>query len=257
MKVVILAGGFGTRISEESRLIPKPLIQIGEYPILWHIMKIYSTYGYNDFIICLGYKGYKIKDYLLNYFLYKSDITVDFCKGNQQTIHHHNAEPWKITLAETGLETLTGGRLKRIRKYIGNNPFMLTYGDGVSDINIDQLVNFHKKHGKIATVTAIQPAGRFGSLTLGEKQRVEAFHEKIRGDEGWINAGFFILQPEVFDYIKGDSTIFEQGPLEDLANAGQLMAFKHTGFWQPMDTLRDKKSLEELWKSKKAPWKIW
>ncbi|WP_047986108.1 glucose-1-phosphate cytidylyltransferase [Ornithinibacillus californiensis] len=257
MKVVILAGGFGTRISEESYLKPKPMIEIGNYPILWHIMKIYSSYGYHDFVICLGYKGYKIKDYFLNYYLYRSDITVDFNKQNEKIIHHHNAEPWKVTLVETGLETMTGGRIKRIQEYIGNEPFMLTYGDGVADIDISQLVKFHKTKGKLATLTATQPSGRFGALELSNDQQILAFREKLKGDGGWINGGFFVLQPEVFNYIEGDDTIFEKEPLERLANDGELMAFKHDSFWHPMDTLRDKKYLEELWKKEKAPWKTW
>ena len=257
MKVVILAGGFGTRISEESHLKPKPMIEIGEYPIIWHIMKTYSAYGFREFIICLGYKGYKIKDYFLNYFLYKSDITVDFQNENKQIIHHHDAEPWKITLVETGLETLTGGRVKRIQKYIGNESFMLTYGDGVGNIDIRELVQFHKNHGKLATLTATQPSGRFGALTIVENHQVESFKEKTKGDGGWISGGFFVLQPEIFDYLENDQTIFEKDPLENLAINGQLMAYKHSGFWHPMDTLRDKNYLEELWKSNNAPWKIW
>lgn len=257
MKVVILAGGLGTRISEESHLKPKPMIEIGDYPILWHIMKIYSTYGFKDFIICLGYKGYKIKDYFLNYYLYKSDVTVDFSSGNQHVVHHHNAEPWKITLAETGLDTMTGGRVKKIEKYVGDETFMLTYGDGVANIDIPQLLQFHKQHGKWATLTATQPTGRFGALQLENDQRVESFQEKIKGDGGWISGGFFVFEPEIFKYIEDDHTVFEKGPLENLAKDGQLMAYKHTGFWHPMDTLRDKNHLEELWKANKAPWKIW
>lgn len=257
MKVVILAGGYGTRISEESHLKPKPMIEIGEYPIIWHIMKIYSTYGFREFIICLGYKGYMIKDYFLNYYLYKSDITVDMKNGYKQSIHNYEAEPWKITLVETGSDTLTGGRIKRVQKYIGNEPFMLTYGDGVADININHLLKFHNEHGKLVTLTATQPSGRFGALTLSQNQMVENFEEKLKGDGGWINGGFFVLQPEIFNYIEGDRTIFEKEPLENLAKEGQLMAYKHDGFWQPMDTMRDKKYLEELWHSKHVPWKIW
>jgi glucose-1-phosphate cytidylyltransferase len=257
MKVVILAGGYGTRISEESHLKPKPMIEIGEYPILWHIMKIYSTYGFNEFIICLGYKGYKIKDYFLNYYLYKSDVTVDFAYGNQSIIHNQKAEPWKITLAETGLESMTGGRVKLIQKYIGNEPFLLTYGDGIGDINIKELVKFHQSHGKLATLTTIQPTGRFGSLDISQEHEVKAFKEKVKGDGGWINGGFFVLQPEVFDYIDNETTILEKEPLEKLASLGELMAYRHSGFWQPMDTLRDKNYLEGLWKSGKPPWKIW
>ena len=257
MKVVILAGGFGTRLSEESHLKPKPMVEIGERPIIWHIMKLYSYYGYNDFIICLGYKGYCIKEYFANYFLHESDVTFDFQNHNRQIIHTNGAEPWKVTLVNTGLNTMTGGRVKRIKSYIGNEPFMLTYGDGVSDINIAELVAYHTKHKKIATVTSTQPNGRFGALDLNENNIVAGFQEKPKGDGFWINAGFFVLQPEVFDYIYDDDTILEREPLENLAKDGQLMAFKHQGFWQPMDTLRDKNYLEELWKIDKAPWKTW
>jgi glucose-1-phosphate cytidylyltransferase len=258
MKVVILAGGFGTRISEESHLKPKPMIEIGEKPILWHIMKIYSFYGYNEFIICLGYKGYCIKEYFAHYYLHESDITYDFSDSNRQIIHSHFAEPWKVTLVNTGINTMTGGRVKRVQPYIGKEPFMLTYGDGVTNININQLVTFHKSHGKIATVTAIQPAGRFGALEITKDDRISGFCEKPKGDSTWINAGFFVLQPQVFDYIEdSDSTIFERAPLENLATKGQLYAYKHEGFWQPMDTLRDKNQLENLWQSGNAPWKVW
>jgi len=257
MKVIILAGGFGTRISEETHLKPKPMIEIGGKPILWHIMQIYSRNGFNDFIICLGYKGHVIKEYFANYFLYNSDVTFDFQKKNKCIIHQHSAEPWKITLVETGLKTLTGGRIKRVQKYVGNEPFMLTYGDGVGDVNIKELVDFHISHGKLATVTATQPQGRFGVLSLNSEQKVEKFQEKIQGDSGWINAGFFVLQPEVFNYLNNeDQTVFEKEPLEDLARDGQLMAFKHTGFWHPMDTLRDKNYLEEIWASGNCPWQI-
>lgn len=257
MKVVILAGGYGTRISEESVTKPKPLIEIGEFPIIWHIMKIYSSFGYNEFIVCLGYKSHKIKDYFLNYFLYKSDVTVDFTKKNQHIVHEHSAEPWKVTLANTGLDTMTGGRVKQIQKYVGNEPFMLTYGDGVANINIKKLVDFHKNHGKLATVTATQPTGRFGSLNISKDNGVEVFQEKLKGDGGWINGGFFIFQPEVFNYIKDEATILEKEPLENLTKDGQLMAYKHSGFWHPMDTLRDKKHLDELWNLGNAPWKVW
>lgn len=257
MKVVILAGGFGTRISEESHLKPKPMIEIGGYPIIWHIMKIYSQFGFNEFIICLGYKGYKIKDYFMNYYLYKSNVTVDFTNGNQHIIHNHQAEPWKITLVETGLETMTGGRVRRIQEYIGKERFMLTYGDGVGDIDIQKLVDFHKSHGKKATLTAIQPSGRFGALKLAENQLIESFKEKVKGEGGWINGGFFVLEPGVFELIEDDETIFEKEPLEALSNSSQLMAYKHNSFWHPMDTLRDKNYLEDLWKSNKAPWKTW
>ncbi len=255
MKVIILAGGFGTRLSEETQRIPKPMVEIGGKPILWHIMKIYSHYGYNDFIICLGYKGYVIKEYFANYFLHNSDITIDI-KNNKIEVHNNYSEPWKITLVDTGLETQTGGRIKRVEKYIGNETFMMTYGDGVSDININNLVAFHKKHGKLATVTAVQPEGRFGALKL-EGNKVIRFAEKMDNKESWINAGFFVLEPKVIDYIEGDSTVWEKEPLEKLAKEGQLMAYFHTGFWKPMDKLRDKIELEDMWNSGNAPWKIW
>jgi glucose-1-phosphate cytidylyltransferase len=259
MKVVILAGGYGTRISEESHLKPKPMIEIGERPILWHIMKLYSNYGFNDFIICLGYKGFYIKEYFAHYFLHESDVTFDFRSGsdNLSVTHEHSAEPWKVTLVNTGLDTMTGGRVKRIQKYIKNEPFMLTYGDGVSDVNLKNLTDFHRQHGKLATVTSVQPAGRFGALDISDNQEVRGFHEKPKGDGTWINAGFFVLQPEIFDYIDNDSTIFEKEPLEQLASDHSLMAYKHHGFWQPMDTLRDRNYLEDLWKTGKAPWKNW
>lgn len=254
MKVVIFAGGYGTRISEETHLKPKPMIEIGDKPILWHIMKIYSHYGFHDFIICLGYKGFFIKEYFSNYYLYESDVTFDFNNRNRMVIHHHSAEPWKVTLVDTGKDSMTGGRLKRIQSYVGNQPFMLTYGDGVSNINIQSLVEFHHKHGKLVTVTATQPSGRFGSLKLNDDQ-VLGFEEKPKGEGGWINAGFFVMQPGVFDYIEGDHTILEKEPLENIAQDGQLMAYKFAGFWHPMDTLRDKTYLEELWKSGKASWR--
>lgn len=257
MKVVILAGGFGTRISEESHLRPKPMIEIGERPILWHIMKIYSSYGFNDFIICLGYKGYCIKEYFAHYFLHESDVTFDFRNQNERMIHHHSAEPWTVTLVNTGLETMTGGRVKLIQSYVGNEPFMLTYGDGVSDVNIGELVDYHRVHGKLATVTSIQPGGRFGALDLSEGNRVQGFQEKPKGDGAWINAGFFVMEPRIFDYIDDDNTILEREPMENLAKNGELVAYKHYGFWQPMDSLRDKNQLEELWKTGKAPWKLW
>ncbi|PAF29524.1 glucose-1-phosphate cytidylyltransferase [Paenibacillus sp. 7516] len=253
MKVVILAGGYGTRISEESHLKPKPMVEIGGKPILWHIMKLYSHYGFNDFVICLGYKGYVIKEYFAHYFLHESDITFDFTT-NKQVIHHIHAEPWKVTLVDTGLGTMTGGRLKRVREYLNNESFMLTYGDGVSDVNIKELVEFHQSHGKQATVTTVQPNGRFGSLELDGDSNVLSFKEKPKGDNGWINGGFFILNPAVMDYIEDDQTIFEEEPLRNLALNSQLQAFKHGGFWQPMDTLRDKNYLEELWTKGNAPW---
>lgn len=257
MKVVILAGGFGTRISEESHLKPKPMIEIGGRPILWHIMKLYSHYGFNDFVICLGYKGYCVKEYFAHYFLHESDITYDFRNGNEHIIHQNSAEPWAVTLVNTGLETMTGGRVKRIQSYIGNEPFMLTYGDGVGDVDIRKLVDFHKSHGKVATVTSTMPSGRFGSLKFGDGDEVQSFQEKPSGDGGWINAGFFVMQPEVFDYIDGDETLLEREPLENLARSGELFSYRHHGFWQPMDTLRDKNHLENLLKKNNAPWVVW
>ena len=257
MKVVILAGGFGSRISEESHLKPKPMIEIGGRPILWHIMKGYSFYGFHDFVICLGYKGYCIKEYFAHYFLHEADVTFDFTASNQQIIHTHHAEPWKVTLVDTGLHSMTGGRVKRIRQYVGDEPFMLTYGDGVGDVDLRRLVAFHQAHGKLATITSVQPDGRFGSLQLADGDVVEGFQEKPQGDGGWINGGFFVLQPQVFDYIDGDATVFEREPLENLARDRQLVAHKHYGFWKPMDTLRDKDQLEALWQSGRAPWKKW
>ncbi len=256
MKVVILAGGFGTRLSEETDIKPKPMVEIGGKPILWHIMKIYSYYGFNDFVICLGYKGYVIKEYFANYFLHQSDITIDL-KANSMEIHQSKAEPWKITLVDTGLNTMTGGRIKRVQKYIGSEPFMLTYGDGVGNIDIQALLEFHKAHKKYATVTSVQPSGRFGALNLDNDKNVLSFQEKPKGDGAWINGGFFVLEPPVFGYIQSDETVWEKEPLESLAQDGQLAAHTHTGFWQPMDTLRDKNHLEELWKAGKAPWKVW
>jgi len=257
MKVVILAGGLGTRISEESHLKPKPMIEIGEKPILWHIMKIYAHHGFNEFIICLGYKGYYIKEYFAHYFIHESDVTFDFKDGNQQIIHQYSAEPWRVTLVDTGVNTMTGGRVKRIQQYIGNEAFMLTYGDGVSDININNLVEYHKRHGKLVTITSSQPSGRFGALSLTKDNIVHGFQEKPKGDGYWINAGFFVIEPDFFNYIKNDNTILEKEPLENLAKEKELVAYKHSGFWYPMDTLRDKNYIEELWKSGKAPWKVW
>ncbi|GED60990.1 glucose-1-phosphate cytidylyltransferase [Brevibacillus formosus] len=254
MKVVILAGGYGTRIGEETHLRPKPLIEIGDWPIICHIMSVYSKYGFHDFIICLGYKGYMIKEYFAHYFLHHSDVTFDFRNDNQVTFHNHNAAPWRVTLIDTGKDTGTGGRVRRIQKYVGEETFMLTYGDGLSDIDIEQLVKFHRAHKKLATITTTQPPGRFGALDLANGNTVTGFQEKPKGDGGWINAGFFVMEPGVFDYIAGDETVLEKEPLESLAKANQLMAFKHTGFWHPMDTLRDKNYLEELWKSGKAAW---
>lgn len=257
MKVVILAGGYGTRISEESDYKPKPMVEIGGKPILWHIMKIYSRFGFNDFIICLGYKGYFIKEYFANYFLHESDITYDFRDGNRQIIHQHTAEPWKVTLINTGLDTMTGGRIKRIMPYVDNETFLLTYGDGVSNVNIKALFDYHRNHGRTVTVTSVQPSGRFGALQMNEYNVIQGFKEKPKGDGAWINAGFFIMEPDVFQYIENDNTVFEQEPLENLAINEELVAYKHDGFWHPMDTLRDKSHLEELWKSGDAPWKIW
>lgn len=256
MKVVILAGGLGTRLSEETSLRPKPMVEIGGMPILWHIMKIYSSYGFNDFVICLGYKGYIIKEYFANYFLHQSDVTIDLTK-NQVITHDTQAEPWKITLADTGHDSMTGGRVKRIQKYVGVEPFMLTYGDGVGSVDIKALVDCHQKHGKYCTVTAVQPSGRFGALNLDKDSNVDSFLEKPKGDGAWINGGFFVCQPEVFDYIDGDYTIFEKAPMENLAADAQMVAFKHEGFWKPMDTLRDKHELENDWQQQKAQWKTW
>ena len=257
MKAVLLAGGFGTRISEETTLTPKPLIEIGNKPILWHIMKMYSAHGIRDFVICCGYKGYLIKEYFANYFLHTSDVTFDI-QRNEMEVHQRNAEPWRVTLIDTGEETMTGGRLKRIASYLeGEEIFCLTYGDGVSDVNITELIKFHRDHGLQATITAIHPPGRFGALDIQSDQRVTSFKEKPIGDGGMINGGFFVLSPKVLDLIKGDHTIWEREPLELLAKADQLKAYRHDGFWQCMDTLRDKKLLEELWDSGKAPWQIW
>jgi len=255
MKAVILAGGLGTRISEETSVKPKPMIEIGGKPILWHIMKVYSTHGINDFVICCGYKGYVIKEYFANYFLHMSDVTFDFI-SNQTKVHQNNAEPWCVTLVDTGDATMTGGRLKRARGYLDSGDFCLTYGDGVGNINISALIEQHKKTGMKATMTAVQPPGRFGSLNIDEK-RITSFQEKPIGDGGWINGGFFVCSPSVFDYISDDNTIWEREPLEKLASEGELGAYFHKGFWQPMDTLRDKLHLEELWKNGKAIWKIW
>ncbi|MCM3750203.1 glucose-1-phosphate cytidylyltransferase [Paenibacillus pasadenensis] len=258
MKVVILAGGRGTRISEESYLRPKPMVEIGDAPILWHIMKTYSYYGYNDFIICLGYKGYVIKEYFANYYRHMSEaVTYDFTSGNAVEIHQNRVEPWKVTLVETGLDTMTGSRIKRIQPYVGNEPFMLTYGDGLSNINIENLVSSHKKNRRLATITAVQPEGRFGRLEL-DGERVRGFTEKVRGDGGWINGGYMVFEPQVFNYfLDSDFSILEQEPLQNLAIDGELNVYKHEGFWQPMDTLREKNNLEEMWKKSQAPWKVW
>lgn len=257
MKVVILAGGFGSRLGEETVLKPKPMVEIGDKPILWHIMKIYSHYGFNEFVILLGYKGYFIKEYFANYFLHQSDVTINLC-DNSMEIHKNKAEPWKVTLLDTGLNTLTGGRVKRAQEIVGNEPFMLTYGDGVADININTLADYHKQHGKLITMTAVLPEGRFGALDIKENNSISSFKEKPKGDGSWINGGFFVCESKVFDYIKeGDSSVFERQPLEDLANDGEMVAFKHDGFWRPMDTMRDKELLSNLWTDNKAPWKVW
>lgn len=257
MKVVILAGGLGTRLSEETDLKPKPMVEIGGRPILWHIMKIYSYYGFNDFVILTGYKSHIIKDYFINYYTRYSDITVDMSR-NAVKVHQHRNEPWKVTMLYTGQDTMTGGRIKKAQEYIGKERFMLTYGDGVSNVNIKELIEFHKKSKKLATMTAVQPSGRFGALVIDDNDKITSFMEKPKGDESWINGGFFVLEPEVFNYIRNDdSTIFERAPLEKLAKDGQLNAFKHDGFWRPMDTLRDKTELTELWVNNKAPWAVW
>ncbi len=257
MKVLLLAGGLGTRLSEETDIRPKPMVEIGGRPILWHIMKLYSAYGFNDFVILLGYKGYYIKEYFANYFRHQSDMTIDLA-ANQTTYFNNKAEPWKITLIDTGHDTMTGGRVKRAQELIGDEPFMLTYGDGVSDINIEELVAFHKGHGKAMTMTSAQPDGRFGALQISNDRQVTQFLEKPKGDGGWINAGFFVCEPKVFDYItEGDGTIFEQAPLQNLARDGEIYTFQHEGFWKPMDTLRDKQELQKLWDSRQAPWKVW
>lgn len=255
MKVVLLAGGTGTRLSEETSLRPKPMVEIGGKPILWHIMKIYSSFGFNDFIVCLGYKGYMIKEYFINYFYHQSDLTINL-KENKINIHSSKSEPWTITLVDTGLDTLTGGRIKRIESYIDNQTFMLTYGDGLSNVNLKKLYEFHKKSNKYATLTSVQPTGRFGALSLDENDNVTSFQEKPKGDGAWINGGFFVLEPEIFNYLKDDFTIWEREPLENLAKEGQLNAYKHNGFWKPMDTLRDKQELEDMWNNK-AEWKLW
>ena len=258
MKIVILAGGFGTRISEESHLKPKPMIEIGDAPILWHIMKYYSCFGFNDFIICCGYKGYVIKEYFADYYLHRSDITFDFSNGNEMIIHNNVAEPWRVTVVDTGLYTQTGGRIKRIKKYISNETFMMTYGDGVSNIDIHKLVEQHKSTNNIVTLSAIQPGGRFGVLDIDENDRkVIGFREKATEDAGWINAGFMVLEPAVFNYINEDKTIFEREPLENLSAEGKLGVYKHYGFWQCMDTQRDKYHLESIWEKNMAPWKVW
>ena len=257
MKVVILAGGFGTRITEESYLIPKPMINIGDKPILWHIMKYYSSYGYNEFIICAGYKQQVIKEFFANYYIHLSNVTFDFSDNNSITIHNSYTEPWKVTIVDTGLNTMTGGRLKRISSFIENEPFMLTYGDGVSNVDIKELVKFHLQHSKIATITAVQPGGRFGVLDINHEKNISSFKEKSKEDGGWINGGFMVLNPEIFNFLSDDSTILELEPLELLSKMGQLKAFLHYGFWQCMDTLRDKKLLEDIYLKGNAKWKNW
>ena len=258
MKVVLLAGGYGTRISEESQFKPKPMIEIGGKPILWHIMKEYSHYGFNEFIICAGYKQHVIKEWFADYYLHNSDITFDFANSNRMTIHNNVAEPWKVTIVDTGLNTMTGGRIKRIKKYIGDEDFLMTYGDGVADIDINKLVEFHKSHGKIATLTAVHVDQRFGVLDIDrESLSVNAFREKSQADGSRINAGYMVMKPAIFDYIQGDNTVFEQTPLRTLAAEGQLKAYKHNGFWQCMDTKREMERLEDLWAGGNAPWKVW
>ena len=256
MKVVILAGGLGTRISEETDLKPKPMVEVGGKPILWHIMRIYSHHGFNEFIICCGYKSYSIKDYFHHYYMHESDITIDL-ERNLTQYHNTKSEPWKVTLVDTGIATMTGGRIKRIQSYVGDGTFLLTYGDGLSDVDIGKLVDYHTANGRLATLTAVQPSGRFGSLGM-DGDRVTSFQEKPRGDGAWVNGGFFVLEPGIFDYIRdGDQTVWERSPLEDLSTAGQLSAYRHSGFWHAMDTLRDKGDLENLWARGRAPWKVW
>lgn len=257
MKVLLLAGGFGTRLSEETDIRPKPMVEIGGKPILWHIMKSYSKYGFNEFVILLGYKGYYIKEYFSNYFLHQSDVTINL-QDNSMEILNSTTEPWKVTLLDTGINSMTGGRIKRAQDFVGDEPFLLTYGDGVSDIDMSALVGFHKKHGKSMTMTSAQPDGRFGALGITESNMVEAFKEKPKGDGNWVNAGFFVCEPSVFDYIQGgDETVFEQEPLSNLAQDGELYTFKHEGFWKPMDSLKDKNDLNKLWDQNAAPWKVW
>lgn len=257
MKVVILAGGYGTRIAEETDLKPKPMVPIGNKPILWHIMKIYSHYGFNDFVILLGYKGYYIKEYFANYFLHQSDVTIDLRNNNMQ-VHDNYSEPWKVTLVDTGLDAMTGSRIKKAQRYLQDEPFLLTYGDGVADIDIAQAVAFHRRHGKLLTMSAIQPEARFGNLAITQDAAVETFMEKPKNEGGWINGGFFVCEPEVLDYVQeDDSCVFEQAPLQTIAAEGELMAYRHYGFWQCMDTLRDNQKLNQMWKANQAPWKIW
>jgi len=258
MKVVLLAGGFGTRISEESQFKPKPMVELGEMPIMWHIMKLYSHYGFNEFVICAGYKQEVIKDYFASYFLHCSDVTFDFSKDNSNVVvHKTHAEPWQVTVVDTGLNTMTGGRVKRVRDYIGNEPFFLTYGDGVGDVDINALLAFHKSHGKKVTMTSVNPGQRFGSLDIAEDGHITEFREKSKRDGFWINGGFMVCEPSFIDSIEGDETVLEKEPLEKMAKTGELMAYRHTGFWQQMDTVAERRLLEKLWASGKAPWKVW
>ncbi|MEE1125691.1 MAG: glucose-1-phosphate cytidylyltransferase [Acutalibacteraceae bacterium] len=257
MKVVILAGGYGTRISEESEFKPKPMISLDNMPILWHIMKIYSHYGFNEFVICAGYKQHVIKEWFANYFIHTSDVTFDFTSNGEMTVHNKRAEKWKVTIVDTGLDTMTGGRLKRVKEFIGDEPFFMTYGDGVSDVNIEELLKFHKSHDKLATITAVKNGSRFGVLDISEDNQIKAFREKSVSDSDYINAGFMVLEPAVLDYIDDDTTMFEIEPLKRLVEDNQIMSFKHDGFWQCMDTLRDKQKLGEMLKNNKAPWKVW
>lgn len=257
MKAVFLAGGYGTRISEESQFKPKPMIEIGGMPILWHIMKLYSHYGFNEFIVCAGYKQGVIKEWFANYFLHTSDVTFDFTEDNEIIVHNKYVEKWKVTVVDTGLDTMTGGRLKRVREYIGNEPFFMTYGDGVSDVDIEKLLEYHKQHGKLATISGVKPESRFGILDLSHDNQVMSFREKSNVDTGFINAGFMVLDPKVLDYVEDDTVMFEGKPMEKLAEDGQLMCYKHDGFWQCMDTMRDKEKLERLWADGTAPWRVW
>jgi glucose-1-phosphate cytidylyltransferase len=256
MKAVILAGGLGTRLSEETESKPKPMIEIGAKPLLWHIMKIYSAQGIDEFVVCLGYRGYVIKEYFANYYLHMGDVTFDM-KDNRMEVHQSGAEPWKVTLIDTGAETMTGGRLKRVLPYVEGEEFCFTYGDGVADVDMGELIRFHREHGRLATVTAVQPSGRFGALDIGEGELIRRYEEKPKGDGGWINGGFFVLSPEVARYIDGDATVWEQQPLQRLAEEEQLAAYRHSGFWYAVDTVRDKRHLQELWDSGAAPWKLW